>query len=104
MELSRHVLGPTSPTRASSSRATARRSSYFEFGDTGEAVAFLGEALRGLMHREPNASVALITRYPQQADVYYEALRIAEVPRAAPGAARGLLVHGPASTSPTCAR
>jgi uncharacterized protein (DUF433 family) len=51
------------------------------FGDTGEAVAFLAEALRNLMQREPTASVALITRYPQQADVYYDALRIAEVPK-----------------------
>jgi DNA helicase-2/ATP-dependent DNA helicase PcrA len=54
---------------------------YFEFTDTGEAVAFLGEALRGLMQREPTASVALISRYPQQADVYYDALKIAEVPK-----------------------
>ena len=44
-------------------------------------MAFLGEALRGLMQREPSASVALISRYPQQADLYYDALRIAEVPK-----------------------
>jgi DNA helicase-2/ATP-dependent DNA helicase PcrA len=54
---------------------------FYNFGDTGEAVAFLAEALRSLMQREPTASVALITRYPQQADVYYDALRIAEVPK-----------------------
>src|SRR5690606_40522360 len=41
---------------------------------------FLGEALRNLMRREPSASVALITRYPQQAVTYYEGLRVAEVP------------------------
>jgi DNA helicase II / ATP-dependent DNA helicase PcrA len=80
MEFSRHVLGPL----ADEDQVVARDGAevgYFEFTDTGEAVAFLGEALRALMHREPNASVALISRYPQQADVYYEALRIAEVPR-----------------------
>ena len=51
------------------------------FDDVGEAVAFLGEALRSLLLREPTASVALIARFPQQADLYHEALRIAEVSR-----------------------
>ncbi len=80
MEFSRHVLGPLSEEEVIVARDGAPVS-YFEFTDTGEAVAFLGESLRGLMQREPNASVALIARYPQQADVYYEALRVAEVPR-----------------------
>ncbi len=80
MEFSRHVLGPLADEDQVVARDGAEVS-YFEFTDTGEAVAFLGEGLRGLMQREPNASVALIARYPQQADVYYEALRIAEVPR-----------------------
>lgn len=80
MQFSRHVLGPLADEEQVVARDGADVS-YFEFTDTGEAVAFLGEALRALMHREPNASVALISRYPQQADVYYEALRIAEVPR-----------------------
>lgn len=80
MEFSHHVLGPLSEEEVIVARDGAPVS-YFEFTDTGEAVAFLGEALRALMQREPNASVALIARYPQQADVYYEALRIAEVPR-----------------------
>jgi hypothetical protein len=69
----------TPPT--SSSPARARPSASTCFGDTGEAVAFLAEALRNLIQREPTASVALITRYPQQADVYHDALRIAEVPK-----------------------
>lgn len=80
MQFSRHVLGPLADEDQVVARDGAEVS-YFEFTDTGEAVAFLGEALRGLMQREPNASVALISRYPQQADIYYEALRIAEVPR-----------------------
>jgi DNA helicase-2/ATP-dependent DNA helicase PcrA len=80
MQFSRHVLGDLADEGQIVARDGAQVG-YFEFTDTGEAVAFLGEALRGLMQREPNASVALITRYPQQADVYYEALRIAEVPR-----------------------
>ncbi|MEM6990848.1 MAG: UvrD-helicase domain-containing protein, partial [Myxococcota bacterium] len=81
MELSQHVLGPLhDPTDDLIARPGAPVG-YFDVTDQGEGVAFLGEALRGLMHREPSASVALITRYPQQADLYYDALRIAEVPK-----------------------
>ena len=50
------------------------------FGDQGEAVAMLAEALRGLMLREPLASVACIARYPEQARSYASALTRAEVP------------------------
>lgn len=81
MELSRHVLGPLhSPEDALIAREGAPVG-FYQFGDTGEAVAFLAEALRSLMQREPTASCALVTRYPQQADVYHDALRIAEVPK-----------------------
>ncbi|MDC0722159.1 ATP-binding domain-containing protein [Nannocystis bainbridge] len=81
MELSRFVLGPLhSPEDALIAREGAPVG-YYQFGDTGEAVAFLAEALRALIQREPTASCALVTRYPQQADVYYDALRIAEVPK-----------------------
>jgi DNA helicase-2/ATP-dependent DNA helicase PcrA len=52
----------------------------FRFAETGDAVAFLSEALRELAQAEPRASVAIITRYPEQADIYYEGLRRAEVP------------------------
>lgn len=81
MELSRHILGPLhNPAEQLIAREGAAVG-FYAFGDTGEAVAFLAEALRSLMQREPTASVALITRYPQQADVYHDALRIAEVPK-----------------------
>jgi DNA helicase-2/ATP-dependent DNA helicase PcrA len=50
------------------------------FGDMGEAVAFLSEALRELMGSEPTASCAVIARYPEQADAYYAGLRRSEVP------------------------
>lgn len=81
MELSRFVLGPLANPEDALVARDGAPVGYFEFGDQGEAVAFLGDALRGLMLREPSASVALITRYPQQADLYYQALRIAEVPK-----------------------
>ena len=81
MDLSRHVLGPLHNPDDQLIAREGAPVGFFGFGDTGEAVAFLAEALRSLMQREPTASVALITRYPQQADVYHDALRIAEVPK-----------------------
>jgi DNA helicase-2/ATP-dependent DNA helicase PcrA len=81
MALAQHVLGPLHDPSDDLIARDGAPVSYFGFTDMGEAVAFLGEALRNLMHREPTASVALITRYPQQAQAYYEALHIAEVPR-----------------------
>ena len=50
------------------------------FPGTGAAVAFLAEALRPLFAREPRATVAVLTRHPEEADRYYEGLRRAEVP------------------------
>lgn len=81
MELARHVLGPLHDPSEDLVARDGAPVGYFEISDVGEAVAFLAGALRGLMQREPSASVALIARFPQQADVYYEALRVAEVPR-----------------------
>jgi DNA helicase-2/ATP-dependent DNA helicase PcrA len=52
----------------------------FRFSAGGAAVAFLAEALRDLIAREPRATVALLARHPEQADSYYEGLRRAEVP------------------------
>ena len=81
MALAQHVLGPLHDPTTDLIARDGAPVSYFGFSDMGEAVAFLGEALRNLMQREPTASVALIARYPQQAELYYEALRVAEVPR-----------------------
>jgi DNA helicase-2/ATP-dependent DNA helicase PcrA len=51
------------------------------FTDTGQAVSTLADALRSLNRREPTASVALIARFATQADVYYQGLVNAELPR-----------------------
>jgi len=80
IEFSRAVLGPL----ASKDEPVATRNGapveLFTFGHTGDALAFLGESLRELIQTEPSASVAVVTRYPEQADVYYEGLKRAEVP------------------------
>lgn len=81
MQVAQHVLGEL---HRGDDPLVAREGApvgFFRFGEIGESVVFLADALRSLMRAEPNASVALITRYPQQAQLYYEALQVAEVPR-----------------------
>ncbi len=80
MQFARDVLGPE---RAPDEPLIARNGAPVElhaFSDIGEAVGFVSDALRQLTSREPTASVAVISRYPEQADVYYAGLRRAEVP------------------------
>lgn len=81
MEVARYVLGDLHRAEDELLARDGAAVSYYQFGEVGESVAFLAEALRDLMRAEPHASVALITRYPQQAELYYQALRVAEVPR-----------------------
>jgi len=80
IEFSRHVLGPL----ASKDEPVAVRAGapveLFSFGHSGDALAFLAESLRELIQTEPSASVAVVSRYPEQADVYYEGLKRGEVP------------------------
>jgi DNA helicase-2/ATP-dependent DNA helicase PcrA len=80
IELAREALGPLAPEEESQATRDGAPVELFEFGHSGEAVAFLGEALRGLMATEPRASVAVIARYPEHADLYYQGLQNAEVP------------------------
>jgi DNA helicase-2/ATP-dependent DNA helicase PcrA len=79
MELARAVLGPLAPQGELVARSGAPVELHQSEG-MGEAVAFLADALRSLMGREPTASVALLARFPEQADAYYAALAQAEVP------------------------
>lgn len=81
MALAHHVLGPLAPEKAPMCARQGVAPEFFQFGDPGEVVAFLAEALRSLMSRERAASVAVITRFSSQADMYYAALKKAEVPR-----------------------
>jgi DNA helicase-2/ATP-dependent DNA helicase PcrA len=55
----------------------------FGFSDHGESSAFLAEVLHGLIAEEPNASVALLARTPEQAGMYYNGLQQAALPRLA---------------------
>ncbi|MDX2086906.1 MAG: ATP-binding domain-containing protein [Kofleriaceae bacterium] len=80
MVLAREILGPELAPEDPISARPGEPVELHEFGDLGEAVAFLGDALRNLMAREPTASCAVVARHAEQADAYYEGLRRAEVP------------------------
>ncbi|MDQ3301067.1 MAG: ATP-binding domain-containing protein [Myxococcota bacterium] len=80
MMLAREILGPELAPDEPVAARPGEPVELHEFGDLGEAVAFLGDALRNLMNREPTASCAVISRHPEQADAYFEGLRRAEVP------------------------
>lgn len=80
MELARRILGPELAPEDPLFARSGAPVEVHELGGVGEAVAFLGDALRGLAGREPTASVAVIARHPEQADAYYDGLRRAEVP------------------------
>ena len=80
MLLAREILGPDLAPEEPLAARRGEPVELHEFGDLGEAIAFLGDALRNLMAREPTASCAVISRHPEQADAYYEGLKRAEVP------------------------
>ena len=80
IELAQAVLGPLADPDSGHAIRSGAPVELFGFAHNGEAVAFLGEALRELMQGEPRASVAVISRYPEQADIYYRGLLNAEVP------------------------
>ncbi len=76
----RGVLGPFAHEAEPIATRSGPPVELFTFASVGEAVAFLADALRDLAASEPEANVALLTRFPQQAEVYYDGLVRAEVP------------------------
>jgi DNA helicase-2/ATP-dependent DNA helicase PcrA len=52
----------------------------FPFTDHGACVAFLADALSDLMRLEPQASIALLARRPDIAQIYYDGLIAADLP------------------------
>ena len=79
IDFATHVLGPLSGKPGKATREGAPIE-LFRFAHSGDAVGFLGEALRDLVRAEPLASIAIVSRYPEQADIYYRGLANAEVP------------------------
>jgi DNA helicase-2/ATP-dependent DNA helicase PcrA len=80
VDAAEHVLGPLmGDIRPVAPRAGAPVESW-AFASAGESAEFLSHALKELLRAEPDASVALLARHPEQARLYYEALANAEVP------------------------
>ncbi len=74
MAFARHVLGPLAPAEPPKAARHGAEVELHRFEGMGEAVAFVGEALRSLLGRERTASVAVISRHVGQADAWYAAL------------------------------
>ncbi|HEY4122393.1 MAG TPA: AAA family ATPase, partial [Byssovorax sp.] len=80
LEVAREILGPLAdPTPPVAPRSGAPVE-HHHFPSPGAAVAFLADAIRPLFSREPRATLALLTRHAEQGDVYFDALRMAEIP------------------------
>lgn len=80
LELAREVLGPLAPKEPPVATRDGAPIERHHFQDQGSAAAFLASTLRDLFAREPMASVALITRYQWQADLYWDVLSQSEIP------------------------
>ncbi len=80
MALARHVLGPLAREDAPRDAHDGAPVELLRFAEQGEAVGFLADALRSLRDRERRASVALVARTPEVAEVYYQGLKRAQVP------------------------
>jgi DNA helicase-2/ATP-dependent DNA helicase PcrA len=76
----RAVLGPLAHEAEPIATRHGPPVELFGFASAGEAVAWLADALKQLARDEPGANVAVVARFPQQADVYYDGLSRAEVP------------------------
>ncbi len=77
----RAVLGPLAHESEPIATRHGPPVELFTFSSPGEAVAWVGDALKQLALDEPYANVALVARFPQQADVYFDGLLRAEVPQ-----------------------
>jgi len=80
IDFSRSVLGALADADAPKATRGGAPVELFSFTHGGDAVGFLGEALRDLVRDEPLASIAIVSRYPEQADLYYAGLKKAETP------------------------
>jgi DNA helicase-2/ATP-dependent DNA helicase PcrA len=80
IEFAHQALGPLAPEEMGKATRSGAPVELFRFAHSGDAVGFLAEALRDLARAEPRASVAVIARYPEQADLYCRGLINAEVP------------------------
>jgi DNA helicase II / ATP-dependent DNA helicase PcrA len=77
----RGVLGPLAHEAEPIAPRNGPPVQLFAFSSIGESVAWLADVLKQLAQDDPSANVALISRFGQHADAYFEGLERAEVPR-----------------------
>jgi DNA helicase-2/ATP-dependent DNA helicase PcrA len=78
--VARDILGPLADPTPPIAHRSGAPVEHHHFPSPGAAVAFLADAIRPLLAREPRATLAILARHAEQADVYYEALKMAEIP------------------------
>ncbi|HEX9842420.1 MAG TPA: ATP-binding domain-containing protein, partial [bacterium] len=81
MRFARAVLGPLADERPWIPTRKGVPVELFRFTDTGQAAMMLSGALRELQRHEPNANVAIVARYPAQAELFYAGLQKTDIPR-----------------------
>jgi DNA helicase II / ATP-dependent DNA helicase PcrA len=80
LAVAREILGPLADPTPPVAPRTGAPVEHHHFPSQGAAVAFLADAIRPLLQREPRATLAILARHTEQADVYYQALTMAEIP------------------------
>lgn len=83
MDFARAVLGDLVLDTSFTSVRSGAGVEWFQFHGQGEAITFIGDALEDLAGREPDASIAVLTRTPEQADEAYAGLSRGNLPRLA---------------------
>ncbi len=81
VEFSRRVLGELAEDDEPEVSRDGAEVELFTFQDHGECIAFLADALRTVADSEPEANVALLGRTPETADLYWQGLSRADLPR-----------------------
>ncbi len=80
LAFARAVLGPLADPDKPDAPRSGAPVEHHQLPSPGAAAGFLAQALRPLAQREPHATVAILARYAEQADAYYDVLKVAEVP------------------------
>lgn len=75
LKVAQHVLGHLAINEVIDAPRSGAPVELFRCGGMGEAMTFLAQSLEDLMEREPRAGVAILTRYPHQAEEAYQALK-----------------------------
>lgn len=81
MEVAREVIGEHSVNQEWTAVRHGAPVELFRMHSDGQMLQFLSEALIDLSIREPSANVAVLTRYASQAELVYDGLAKADVPK-----------------------